>query len=75
MNCAYPGFIEICGIAGFDFAVIDLEHGPLNILVAEDLCRAADYVGIAPLSESAKMMLHKFNALLILAVWGYKFPK
>jgi len=32
MNCAYPAFIEICGHAGFDFAVIDMEHGPLHPL-------------------------------------------
>src|SRR4028118_2147266 len=53
-NCAYPAFIEICGHAGFDFAVIDLEHGPLNTLVAEDLCRAADLVGIAPIVRVGK---------------------
>ncbi|HIK11903.1 MAG TPA: aldolase [Oscillatoriaceae cyanobacterium M33_DOE_052] len=48
VNCAYPAFIEICGIAGFDFAVIDLEHSPLSVLAAEDLCRAADCTGLAP---------------------------
>jgi 2-keto-3-deoxy-L-rhamnonate aldolase RhmA len=45
VNCAYPAFIEICGLAGFDFAVIDMEHGQLDTLAAEDLCRAADCVG------------------------------
>lgn len=49
VNCAYPAFIEICGIAGFDFAVIDLEHSPLSLLTAEDLCRAADCTGLAPM--------------------------
>lgn len=54
INCAYPAFIEICGHAGFDFAVIDLEHGPLHTLVAEDLCRAADCVGLAPIIRVGK---------------------
>jgi 4-hydroxy-2-oxoheptanedioate aldolase len=48
VNSAYPAFIEICGYAGFDFVVIDLEHGAIDPLVAEDLCRAADCVGISP---------------------------
>lgn len=54
VNCSYPGFVEICGYAGFDFAIIDLEHGPLHPLVAENLCRAADCVGIAPLVRVGK---------------------
>ena len=54
MNCAYPAFIEICGHAGFDYAIIDMEHGPLNTLVAEDLCRAADGVGLAPIVRVRK---------------------
>ena len=40
MNCSCPAFIEITGLAGFDFAIIDTEHGPLSIETAEDLCRA-----------------------------------
>jgi 2-keto-3-deoxy-L-rhamnonate aldolase RhmA len=48
INSAYPALVEICGYAGFDFVVIDLEHGAIDTLVAEDLCRAADCVGISP---------------------------
>ncbi|NEO31370.1 MAG: aldolase [Symploca sp. SIO3C6] len=53
-NSSYPALIEICGHAGFDFAVIDLEHGALHPLVAEDLCRAADCVEIAPIVRVGK---------------------
>ena len=54
VNCSYPGFVEICGYAGFDFAIIDLEHSPLHPLVAENLCRAADCVGITPIVRVGK---------------------
>ena len=33
--------VEIAGLAGFDFVIIDCEHGPLNMLEAENMIRAA----------------------------------
>jgi len=49
VNCSYPAYIEIIGLAGFDFAIVDTEHGPLSIQTAEDLCRAAQGVGLSPI--------------------------
>ncbi|MDI6705218.1 MAG: aldolase/citrate lyase family protein [Bacillota bacterium] len=42
-----PAVVEIVGIAGFDYAIIDCEHGPLNVLAAEDMVRAAHLAGIS----------------------------
>jgi len=42
-----PAVVEIMGIAGFDYVIIDCEHGPLNILAAEDMVRAAHLAGIS----------------------------
>lgn len=75
INCAYPAFIEICGIAGFDFAVIDLEHGPLNILVAEDLCRAADCVSIAPVVRVSKNDAAQIQRALDIGSTGVQVPQ
>ncbi|HSW35531.1 MAG TPA: aldolase/citrate lyase family protein [Candidatus Limnocylindrales bacterium] len=44
-----PAIVEIFGHAGFDFVVIDTEHGPMNIESAENLVRAAKLVGITPI--------------------------
>lgn len=41
-----PALVEIAGYAGFDFAVIDMEHGPTGFETAEQMCRAADASGI-----------------------------
>jgi 2-keto-3-deoxy-L-rhamnonate aldolase RhmA len=49
MNCSYGAFIEIVGMAGFDYAIIDSEHGPLSMETAEDLCRAGQGAGLAPI--------------------------
>ena len=41
--------VEICGHAGFDFVIIDAEHGPLSPGTCEDLIRAADVTGMTPI--------------------------
>jgi len=44
-----PELIEIWGYLGFDFVVIDAEHGPINEIVAANMIRAAEVAGITPL--------------------------
>ena len=75
INCAYPAFIEICGHAGFDFAVIDMEHGALNTLVAEDLCRAADCVGLAPIVRIRKNDAPQIQRALDIGSAGVQVPQ
>jgi 4-hydroxy-2-oxoheptanedioate aldolase len=48
VNLSSPALIEIAAFAGFDFVILDTEHGPLDIATCEDLCRVADAVGISP---------------------------
>ena len=40
---------EIAGLARFDFALIDSEHGPTDVLTNRNLITAAEYRGIAPI--------------------------
>ncbi len=75
VNCAYPAFIEICGHAGFDFAVIDLEHGPLHTLAAEDLCRAADCTGLAPVVRVRKNDAPQIQRALDIGSAGVQVPQ
>jgi len=44
-----PAFVEICGLAGFDFIFIDAEHGPLSPSDCEELVRAAEVRNTVPL--------------------------
>ena len=44
-----PAFIEIIGHAGFDFVVLDLEHGPNSVLSLQNLIRAAEVTGLVPI--------------------------
>ncbi len=49
VNINSGAMLEIAALAGFDFVIIDTEHGPLDIPAAEDLCRMADSAGITPI--------------------------
>jgi 4-hydroxy-2-oxoheptanedioate aldolase len=42
-----PDLVEIFGEAGFDFIIIDQEHGPVSTETASNLVRACDLVGMA----------------------------
>lgn len=44
-----PAIMQLLKNAGFDFVIIDNEHGPFNIETIADLSRAAKYVGLTPI--------------------------
>lgn len=41
-----PDLVEIIGYSGFDFVVIDSEHGPVSMETAQNLVRAAEITGM-----------------------------
>lgn len=43
-----PALVEMCGHAGFDFVIVDNEHGPAGIESTEHMLRAARGAGIVP---------------------------
>jgi len=43
-----PAVIEICAYAGFDFCIIDMEHGPIGYEQAQNLIRAAEIHNLFP---------------------------
>lgn len=44
-----PENVEIIGATGYDFALLDCEHGSFYLERMVEMCRAADAVGITPL--------------------------
>lgn len=46
---AHPDLIDALGAAGYDFTIIDCEHGAFGIETAESLIRACEAAGVAPL--------------------------
>lgn len=61
-----PATVEMVGFAGYDFVVIDQEHGPASTETLEHLCRAADVAGIAAIirvpSGTTADILHALDA-------------
>ncbi|MCX7780045.1 MAG: aldolase/citrate lyase family protein [Negativicutes bacterium] len=47
--CNSPDLIEIIGLAGFDFVIIDTEHGPLTVESTQHLIRAAELRDLTPI--------------------------
>ncbi len=48
MKTCDPAFVEAAGYAGMDFAIFDMEHGPVSLERLQDLIRAAQIAGILP---------------------------
>jgi 4-hydroxy-2-oxoheptanedioate aldolase len=48
MKFTDPAAVEIAGLAGFDFVIIDMEHGPVSYERAQDLIRAAELRNVTP---------------------------
>ena len=69
-----PGICEILGHAGFDYCVIDLEHGAINLEIAENMVRAADAAGIAPIIRVAANKPELIGQALDLGAAGVHVP-
>ena len=44
-----PPVVEMLGSLGFDWVLLDNEHGNITVENAEDLIRAAELTGLAPI--------------------------
>ncbi len=49
MKTCDPAFVEAAGYGGFDFAILDQEHGPVSTENLQNLVRAAEIAGILPI--------------------------
>ena len=49
MKTGDPAYVEIAGYAGFDFVILDMEHGPVSYENLQNLIRAAIIAGVAPI--------------------------
>lgn len=70
-----PAFVEIMGFAGFDFVVLDLEHGPNTVLSLQNLIRAAEASGILPIVRVKEDMPSLVGEVLDVGAGGIQVPK
>jgi 4-hydroxy-2-oxoheptanedioate aldolase len=65
---------EIMGLAGFDFVVIDTEHGPIELEMAEHMVRAAELAGVTPIIRVAHNTSHLILRALDIGAIGVHVP-
>jgi 4-hydroxy-2-oxoheptanedioate aldolase len=69
-----PGVVEIFAHAGFDLVNIDLEHGTINFETAENMVRAANVHGIAPMVRVLANRPELITAALNIGAAGVLVP-
>lgn len=70
-----PSMIEAMGYAGFDFIIIDLEHGPNSILNAQNLVRAAQITGTFPIIRVRENSASAIGKALDIGALGVQVPQ
>lgn len=66
-----PALVEMCAYAGFDFIVIDNEHGSADLQTTEHMLRAARAAGITPI---VRCFEHDIPRLLDMGASGVQVP-
>lgn len=70
-----PAIYELIGLAGFDYAIIDLEHGPLTYESAQNAIRACELVGISPVVRVPTNEEHYILRALDIGAHGIQVPE
>ncbi len=69
-----PTFLELSALAGFDFVLIDCEHGPMNLESVEAMVRAAECAGLTPLARVPHNEASSILRFLDVGVMGLLVP-
>ncbi|MDD3521236.1 MAG: aldolase/citrate lyase family protein [Actinomycetota bacterium] len=69
-----PAFIECMGHAGLDFVILDMEHGPNNLLNLSNLIRASQLVNILPVVRIKEGDNNLISNVLDLGAGGVQIP-
>lgn len=75
MKLSDPSVAEIFGYAGFDFVIIDLEHGPLSIETAQHIVRAAQLSELTPIVRVTGNDPAKIVRALDIGAQGVQVPQ
>jgi 4-hydroxy-2-oxoheptanedioate aldolase len=73
-NLPSPAFVEVLGHLGFDFVIIDAEHGPQDVETTEHMVRAADVTSLAAVVRVAVNLPQNLLRYLDTGVLGVQVP-
>ena len=69
-----PPIVEMLGYMGFDWVLIDNEHGSVTVDTAEEMIRAAELTGIAPIVRPVANRADVIAPFLDRGAWGVQIP-
>jgi 2-keto-3-deoxy-L-rhamnonate aldolase RhmA len=69
-----PPIVEMLGYMGFDWVLIDNEHGSITVDTAEDMIRAAELTGVAPIVRPVANKPEVIAPFLDRGAWGVQIP-
>lgn len=69
-----PPVVEMLGCLGFDWVLIDNEHGSITVDNSEDMVRAAELSGIAPIVRPVGNKPEIIAPFLDRGAWGVQVP-
>ena len=69
-----PPVVEMLGSLGFDWVLIDNEHGTITVDNSEDLIRAAELTGVAPIVRPVSNKPEIIAPFLDRGAWGVQIP-
>lgn len=75
MKTSDPAFVESAGYGGFDFVILDMEHGPMNVLQMQNLIRAAECVGVTPIIRVPECNETAISKVLDIGAKGVQVPQ
>jgi 4-hydroxy-2-oxoheptanedioate aldolase len=70
-----PDTVEMCGHLGFDFVLLDAEHGPMSVESAAHLLRAAQCAGIVPIVSVPSHNAQTIGRYLDIGALGVQVPQ
>lgn len=75
VKMADPCLIEQAALAGFDFCILDMEHGPIGFENALNLIRAAELHGMSPIIRTTDASDENILRALDLGAHGVEVPQ
>ena len=75
MKTSDPMFVEAAGIGGFDFVILDTEHGPVTIEGQQNNIRAAEARGTVPIIRLKDCNENTISKALDIGAYGIQVPQ
>ncbi|MDR1562806.1 MAG: aldolase [Dysgonamonadaceae bacterium] len=75
MKTGDAAFVECAGYAGFDFCILDMEHGPADFFNLQNLIRGAEIAGILPVVRTFDSSETAIGKALDVGAKGVQVPQ